>query len=113
VPQPVIAKYRREREKPLRSEGIQQYRDVRDGFARLLADPFVAPGSTRGPLADEVELVLIGDDSGAQSPGPSRPTGVSLGRSRGGAVSGEADFLNGHSRVVDGGQSMQSGAMGA
>ena len=57
-------KYRAERDKRLRHEGTGQYRHVEGRFAHLLDDPYVEPGFTREPLADEVDVVVIGGGFG-------------------------------------------------
>src|SRR5579859_4515503 len=63
-PQSLRAKYRAERDKRLRSDGNEQYREIKDHFAHYLEDPYVAPGFTRAPLTDEVEVVVIGGGFG-------------------------------------------------
>ena len=57
-------KYRAERDKRLRAEGNAQYIEVKGEFAHYLDDPYVAPGFTREPLHDEVEVVVIGGGFG-------------------------------------------------
>jgi len=63
-PESLRAKYRVERDKRLRSDGNEQYREIKDHFAHYLEDPYVAPGFTRAPLTDEVEVVVIGGGFG-------------------------------------------------
>ena len=58
-PDALREKYRRERDKRLRADGNEQYVEVKGRFAHFLDDPYAAPGFTRAPLADEVE---VGDD---------------------------------------------------
>ena len=54
-------KYRQERDKRLRKDGEAQYVELAGKFARYGEDdPYVEPGFTRAPLADEVEVVIIG-----------------------------------------------------
>ena len=63
-PDALRAKYREERDKRLRADGNQQYVEVKDRFAHFVDDPYVEPGFTRAPLADEVEVVVIGGGFG-------------------------------------------------
>jgi cyclohexanone monooxygenase len=58
------AKYREERDKRLRSDGVDQYVQVSGEFARFVDDPYVEPGYTREPLTDEVDVVVIGGGFG-------------------------------------------------
>ncbi len=62
-PKALKAKYRAERDKRLRTEGNEQYVEIKGRFAHYLEDPYVAP-ITRAPLADEVEVVVIGGGFG-------------------------------------------------
>jgi cyclohexanone monooxygenase len=57
-------KYRAERDKRLRTDGNAQYREIKGEFARYLDDPYVAPGFTRAPLTDEVDVVVVGGGFG-------------------------------------------------
>jgi cyclohexanone monooxygenase len=57
-------KYRAERDKRLRAEGNEQYRMIAGEFSRYLDDPYVAPGFTRAPLTDEVDVVVVGGGFG-------------------------------------------------
>jgi len=57
-------KYRAERDKRLRPDGNDQYREVKGALAHFVDDPYVAPGFTREPLADEVGVVVIGGGFG-------------------------------------------------
>jgi len=57
-------KYREERDKRLRPDGIDQYIQVSGEFAHFVDDPYVEPGYTREPLTDEVDVVLIGGGFG-------------------------------------------------
>ena len=59
-PEVLRAKYARERERRLRSDGISQYVETTGKFAQFAADPWVAPGFTREPIDDEVDVALIG-----------------------------------------------------
>lgn len=57
-------KYLAERDKRLRTDGNEQYREIKGDFAHYLDDPYVEPGFTRAPLTDEVEVVVIGGGFG-------------------------------------------------
>ena len=60
-PEALREKYRVERDKRLRAEGHLQYFQVEGDYARFAEDdPYVAPGFTREPLNDEVDVVVIG-----------------------------------------------------
>jgi cyclohexanone monooxygenase len=59
-PAALRAKYREERNKRLRPEGNAQYVEPKGRFAHFADDPYVAPGYTRAPQADEVDVALIG-----------------------------------------------------
>jgi cyclohexanone monooxygenase len=57
-------RYRAERDKRLRADGNEQYRNIAGEFADYLDDPYVKPGFTRAPLTDEIEVVVIGGGFG-------------------------------------------------
>jgi len=63
-PDELRAKYREERNKRLRSDGNDQYVEVSGRFEHYLDDPYVEPGFHREPLADEVEVAVIGGGFG-------------------------------------------------
>ena len=63
-PDALRAKYREERDKRIRSDGNEQYLEVKDALAQYVEDPYVEPGFTRAPLMDEVEVVVIGGGFG-------------------------------------------------
>ncbi|HSV03970.1 MAG TPA: NAD(P)/FAD-dependent oxidoreductase [Phenylobacterium sp.] len=63
-PDALKAKYRAERDKRLRAEGNAQYVEIAGRFAHYLDDPYVAPGFSRAPLTDEVEVAVIGGGFG-------------------------------------------------
>jgi cyclohexanone monooxygenase len=63
-PDALRAKYRAERDRRLRADGNDQYLEVEGDFARYREDPYVAPGYTRAPLTDEVEVAVIGGGFG-------------------------------------------------
>jgi cyclohexanone monooxygenase len=63
-PDALREKYRAERDKRLRADGNQQYREIAGEFARYLDDPYVPPGFTREPLTDDTDVVVIGGGFG-------------------------------------------------
>jgi cyclohexanone monooxygenase len=63
-PDALRAKYRAERDKRLRPDANDQYREVTGALAHYLDDPYVAPGFTREPLHDAVDAVVIGGGFG-------------------------------------------------
>ena len=63
-PDALRARYRAERDKRLRDDGNEQYVEVKGAFAGFLDDPYVAPGFAREPLADSVQVVVIGGGFG-------------------------------------------------
>ena len=63
-PKALKAKYRAERDRRLRTDGNEQYVEMTGQFAHYLDDPYVAPGFTRAPLTDEVEVAVIGGGFG-------------------------------------------------
>jgi len=63
-PDALRRKYREERDKRLRVDGNEQYVEVTGRFAHYLDDPYVAPDFHRAPLADEVQVVVVGGGFG-------------------------------------------------
>ena len=63
-PAALRAKYLAERDRRIRADGNEQYREIAGDFAHYLDDPYVAPGFTRAPLTDEIEVVVIGGGFG-------------------------------------------------
>jgi len=63
-PDALRAKYRAERDRRLRDDGNAQYVEVSGRFAHFLDDPYAAPGFTRAPLTDEVEVLVVGGGFG-------------------------------------------------
>ena len=59
-PDALREKYRRERDKRLRPDGNDQYREITGALAGYLDDPHVEPGFTRAALAEETEVAIIG-----------------------------------------------------
>lgn len=58
------ARYREERDRRLRDEGLGQYQKTEGDLAEYDEDPYVEPGFTREPLADAVEVAIIGGGFG-------------------------------------------------
>lgn len=71
-PEALKQKYIEERDKRLKygqaKGGIDQYRLVEhEGpFAHYLQDPWVKPGFSRGPIDEQVDVVIVGGGYGAQ-----------------------------------------------
>lgn len=59
-PAALRAKYAQERERRLRPDGIDQYVGISGAFARFGDDPWADPGFTRDPLADAVDVAVVG-----------------------------------------------------
>ncbi|MCC6917763.1 MAG: NAD(P)/FAD-dependent oxidoreductase [Alphaproteobacteria bacterium] len=59
-PENLRRRYVEERDKRLRPEGNEQYIGVEGRFAHFMDDPYVDPGFTRAPLADEVDVIIVG-----------------------------------------------------
>jgi len=57
-------KYRAERDRRLRADGNSQFQEIKGKFAHYLDDPYVEPGFSRAPLADEVDVVVVGGGFG-------------------------------------------------
>ena len=53
-------RYRQEREKRLRPDGLAQYRELTGEYAEFDRDPWVEPGSTRDPVVEETQVVIVG-----------------------------------------------------
>ncbi|CAB4881694.1 unannotated protein [freshwater metagenome] len=52
--------YRIERAKRLRADGTAQYRELKDDFEAFDRDPFADPHFSREPLAQEVDVLIVG-----------------------------------------------------
>src|SRR5215469_5361955 len=63
-PEALRAKYRAERDKRIRGDGNEQYREVKGAFASFADDPYVVSGFMRAPLTDEVAVVVVGGGFG-------------------------------------------------
>ena len=59
-PDSLRRRYRDERERRQRSDGVSQYLEVAGYFARFDVDPFSDPNYYREPLVDEVDVLVIG-----------------------------------------------------
>jgi cyclohexanone monooxygenase len=62
-PDALRQKYREERDRRLRADGNDQYREVSGDFSRYVDDPYTEP-LTREPLTDDVDVVIIGGGFG-------------------------------------------------
>jgi cyclohexanone monooxygenase len=56
----VRARYKHEREKRLRADGLAQYAQLRDDYEEFDHDPWVEPGFTREPVVEETDVVIVG-----------------------------------------------------
>src|SRR5580704_19145656 len=63
-PDALRAKYQQERDKRLRADANEQYIEVKGDFRHYIDDPYVEPGFTRAPLADEVDALVVGGGFG-------------------------------------------------
>ena len=63
-PDQLREKYRAERDKRLRTDGNEQYVEVRDEYAGYVEDPYIDETIDRAPLTDEVDVVVIGGGFG-------------------------------------------------
>jgi cation diffusion facilitator CzcD-associated flavoprotein CzcO len=59
-PDEIREKYRRERDKRLRADGVEQYRELKGIYDDFDKDPYVAPGFTRDPVIEETDVVIVG-----------------------------------------------------
>jgi len=59
-PEALRAKYREERDKRLRADANAQYQEVAGAFARFGEDPSAPDVPPRAPLADDVEVAIVG-----------------------------------------------------
>ena len=53
-------KYRLERERRLRADGIDQYVHLAGRYAHYLDDPYAAPASPRAPREEQVDVLIVG-----------------------------------------------------
>jgi cyclohexanone monooxygenase len=60
-PEALRDRYRQERDKRVRGDGERQYLELAGRLARYAEDdPYVEPGFSRAPVADEIEVAVIG-----------------------------------------------------
>ncbi len=60
-PDELRQRYRQERDKRVRADGVDQYHDLVGPLAHHAAtDPYVEPGFTRDPVLDETDVAIIG-----------------------------------------------------
>jgi len=59
-PEVLRERYREERERRLRPDGLAQFVEVTGEFATFAEDPWSHPASTRQPLHDDVDVAIIG-----------------------------------------------------
>ena len=55
----LLEKYKVERAKRIRADGLAQFRRTDDEFAHFLEDPYVEP-LNRAPMEDEPDVVVVG-----------------------------------------------------
>ncbi|HJL60483.1 MAG TPA: NAD(P)-binding protein [Pseudomonadales bacterium] len=63
-PDELRQKYSEERVKRIRPDGNEQYIEVKGDFAHYIDDPYLDSVIEREPLADEVDIVIIGGGFG-------------------------------------------------
>ena len=63
-PKALRAKYREERDKRLRAEGIEQYFEVAGDFSHYVDDPYIDTPLQRAPLFDVVDVIVVGGGFG-------------------------------------------------
>jgi cyclohexanone monooxygenase len=60
-PEALRERYRRERDKRMRSDGIDQYREARGELARFVeVDPLAGREATRDPVDEDVDVAIVG-----------------------------------------------------
>jgi cation diffusion facilitator CzcD-associated flavoprotein CzcO len=59
-PEALREKYRQERDKRLRPDGVGQYIEAKGEYAHFVDDPYVDHNFTRNPVNEEVEVLVIG-----------------------------------------------------
>lgn len=68
-PDALRERYRQEREKRLRGDGIEQYIEMTGEYAHYLDDPYIESRIERDPLNSEVDVVIIGGGFGGLQAG--------------------------------------------
>lgn len=60
-------KYREERDKRIRNDGIKQYQEVdTSSLKHYVEDPYAEPGFSRAPVDEDVEFLVVGGGYGGQ-----------------------------------------------
>jgi len=60
-PEELRERYRRERDKRLRTDGVDQYREARDDLARFVeVDPLAPADAQREPVDEDVDVAIVG-----------------------------------------------------
>ncbi len=60
-PKALRERYRRERDKRLRADGVDQYREARDDLARFVeVDPLAPADAQREPVDEDVDVAIVG-----------------------------------------------------
>ena len=59
-PEDIRERYRKERDKRMRPDGIAQYRELKGIYDDFDTDPYVEPGFTRAPVIEETDVVIVG-----------------------------------------------------
>ncbi|KFY03645.1 hypothetical protein O988_01319 [Pseudogymnoascus sp. VKM F-3808] len=60
-------KYREERDKRIRDDGIKQYQEVdTSSLKHYVEDPYAEPGFSRDPIEEDVEFLVVGGGYGGQ-----------------------------------------------
>ena len=57
-------RYRIEREKRLRTDGLAQFKEFKGEYAAFDRDPYVEPGFTRDPVVETTDVVIVGGGYG-------------------------------------------------
>lgn len=63
-PDALRQKYKAERDKRVRADGNDQYREVVGDFAYFVDDPYIETALQRGPIDDAIDVVIIGGGFG-------------------------------------------------
>jgi len=63
-PDALREKYRVERDKRMRDDGNEQYIEVKGDFGYYVEDPYIDEPTARGPMTDEVDVVVVGGGFG-------------------------------------------------
>ena len=63
-PDALREKYRQERDKRLRPDGLEQYLEIKGDLGHFEHDPYAPPPAPREPVCDEVEVAIIGGGFG-------------------------------------------------